>query len=75
MKKNKKKFNPDDFFTTIYVKDIAVKFEHLYKMDFKKVSLNQELIKLNYEIISKDYKDFSSSSLADYYDFEVDQIV
>jgi len=75
MKKGKKPFNPDNFFTTFTVKDIVPRFEKLYKMDFKKVSLNEELIKLNYEIISKEYKDFTSSSLADYYDFEVDEIV
>ncbi len=44
-------------------------------MNFKEISLNNELVKLNYEIISKEYKDFMSSSLADYYDFEVDEIV
>lgn len=75
MKKNSKPFNPDDFFATITVKDIAPKFEHLYKINFKETSLNEELTKLNYEIISKEYKDFMSASLADYYEFEVDEIV
>jgi type VI protein secretion system component Hcp len=75
MKKEKETFNPDDFFTTTTVKDIVPKFEHLYQMNFKEISLNNELVKLNYEIISKEYKDFMSSSLADYYDFEVDEIV
>ncbi|RXJ66794.1 hypothetical protein CRV08_12060 [Halarcobacter ebronensis] len=75
MKKTSKPFDPDDFFTTTKVKDIAVKFEHLYKINFKETSLNKELIKLNYEIISKEYKDFMASSLADYYEFEVDEIV
>lgn len=75
MKKTKEPFNPDDFFTTITVKDVVPKFEELYKMNFKEVSLNEELTKRNYEIISKEYKDFMASSLADYYEFEVDEIV
>ncbi|WP_320035390.1 hypothetical protein ACMC56_15895 [Campylobacterota bacterium DY0563] len=75
MKKAPKAFNPDDFFTTLTVKDVVPKFEELYTLNYKEISLNEELTKRNYEIISKEYKDFMSASLADYYEFEVDEIV
>ncbi|WP_321312965.1 hypothetical protein [Halarcobacter sp.] len=75
MKKGTKPFNPNDFFTTQTVKDIVPKFEELYTLNFKEISLNEELTKRNYEIISKEYKDFMFASLADYYEFEVDEIV
>lgn len=75
MKKGSKPFNPNDFFTTQTVKDIVPNFEELYTLNYKEISLNEELIKRNYEIISKEYKDFMSASLADYYEFEVDEIV
>jgi hypothetical protein len=32
-------------------------------------------IPLNYEIISKDYKDFISSNIEDYFDFEIDAVI
>jgi hypothetical protein len=75
MKKEKKPFNPNNFFKRHTVEDIAPKFPHLEEIDFKITSLNEELIKLNYEIISKEYSDFLFSSLCDYYMFEIDEIV
>ncbi len=75
MKKGSKPFNSNDFFTTQTVKDIVPNFEELYTLNFKEISLNEELTKRNYEIISKEYKDFMSASLADYYEFEVNEIV
>jgi len=71
----KKPFNPDDFFSVKTVEDIAPKFEHLHNLDFQEISLNDELIKLNYEIVSKDYQDKSFKTLEEYYSFEVDEIV
>ena len=58
--KNKTKvpFNPDDFDTSITVKELTKKFPYLLDLDYKKVSLTNEIIPLNYEIFSKDYKDF-----------------
>lgn len=71
----KKAFNPDDFFTTITVKEIIPKFEQLKTMDFTKVSLNEELTRLNYEVVSKEYKDFEFSDVEAYGDLVVDTIV
>ena len=34
-----------------------------------------EIIPLNYEIISKDYVDFTSSKIEDYFHFEVDAVI
>lgn len=68
-------FNPDDFFTTIKIEDIKDKLVHLKDTDFSKISLNEELVKLNYEITSKEYKDFLYKDLEEYFDFEVDTIV
>ncbi len=68
-------FNPDDFFKTITVQDILEKFPQIAKKDFSKISLNEELIKLNYEITSQEYKDFISNDVKDYYHFKVDEIV
>ncbi|MDZ7817374.1 MAG: hypothetical protein U5K55_01660 [Aliarcobacter sp.] len=75
--KNKTKvpFNPDDFDTSITVKELTKKFTHLLDLDYKKVSLANEIIPLNYEIISKDYVDFFSSDIKDYFDFEVDAVI
>lgn len=75
--KNKTKvpFNPDDFDTSITVKELTIKFPHLLDLDYKKVSLANEIIPLNYEIFSKDYKDFFSSNIEDYFDFEVDAVI
>jgi hypothetical protein len=71
----KKPFNPNDFFDTVTVKDIANKFPELLDMDFKEFSLNDELVKRNYELISRDYVDKKYSSLKDYFDLEVDPVV
>ena len=75
--KNKTKvpFNPDDFDTSITVKELTKKFTHLLDLDYKKVSLANEIIPLNYEIISKDYVDFFSSDIKDYFNFEVDAVI
>ena len=75
--KNKTKvpFNPDDFDSSITVKELTKKFTYLLDLDYKKVSLAKEIIPLNYEIISKDYKDCISSNIEDYFDFEVDSVI
>ena len=75
--KNKTKvpFNPDDFDSSITVKELTKKFPYLLDLDYKKVSLANEIIPLNYEIFSKDYKDFISSSIENYFDFEVDAVI
>jgi hypothetical protein len=75
--KNKTKvpFNPDDFDSSITVKELTKKFPYLLDLDYKKVSLANEIIPLNYEIFSKDYKDFISSNIEDYFDFEVDAVI
>ena len=61
--KNKTKvpFDPDDFDTSITVKELTKKFPHLLDLDYKKVSLANEIIPLNYEIFSKDYKDLQKA--------------
>ena len=71
----KKPFNPDDFDTNLTVADVAKRFEKLADIDFTKVSLANEIIKLNYELISKDYEDLKYSDIKDYFDIEVDTIV
>jgi len=71
----KKPFNPNDFDTDLTVADIAQKFEQLKDIDFTKVSLANEITKLNYEVISKDYEDLKYSDIQHYYDIEVDTIV
>jgi hypothetical protein len=75
--KNKIKvtFDPNNFDTSITVKELTKKFPHLLDLDYKKVSLANEIIPLNYEIFSKDYKDFISSNIKDYFDFEVDAVI
>jgi hypothetical protein len=75
--KNKTKvpFNPDDFDTSITVKELTNKFKKLLDLDYKKVSLANEIISLNYEVISKDYVDFASSKIEDYFHFEVDAVI
>ncbi len=72
----KKPFNPNDFqdeILTVY--DLCEKYPKLLNQDYKKISLLNELIGLNYEIVSKDYVDFSSSEIKDYYHLEVDRVV
>jgi len=71
----KKPFNPNDFDTILSVEDVAERFETLLSMDFTKVSLADELIKLNYEVISASYEDKKHKNISDYYQIEVDQIV
>jgi len=39
------RFNPDDFFTTTTVKDIAPAFPHLEALDFSTCSLNDETMR------------------------------
>ncbi len=71
----KKAFNPDSFFTTTTIEDIKIKLKHLESIDFNKISLNEELTKINYEITSPKYKDFIYKNLDDYFSFEIDTIV
>jgi len=69
-------FNPDDFFNkSTTVEDIAPKYPELSGINFKEVSLNEELTARNYEITSPEYKDFLYSDLQEYYKFEIDTIV
>lgn len=71
----KKPFNPNDFFSVTTIKDIAPKFEQLHNLNYKEISLSNELIKLNYEITSPEYKDKSFETLEEYFEYEVDTIV
>lgn len=71
----KQPFNPNDFFNPTTLKDIEAKLSHLKEMDFKTVSLNEELTKINYEFTSSEYKDFMYSNIEEYLQFEVDTIV
>ncbi len=68
-------FDPNDFFTVMTIADIAPKFPELQEMDFSAVSLNTELTKRNYEIVSREYRDFQYSDLKEYYSLEIDTIV
>lgn len=68
-------FNPDDFFEEITVKDVAEQFPQLKEFDYSVESLNEKLVELNHEIISKEYKDKSFKNIEDYYSLEVDKIV
>ena len=71
----KKTFNPNDFNTDLTVADVAQRFDKLSNIDFTKVSLATEIIKLNYEVISKDYEDLKYADIKEYYEIEVDTIV
>ena len=51
--KTKVPFNPNDFDSFITVKELTEKFPQLLTQDYKKISLANEIISLNYEIISK----------------------
>lgn len=73
--KTKKAFNPNDFFTTKRVEDVATAFEQLKLLDYKKVNLADEITKYNYEITSKEYVPFGFSEIEAYYTLEVDTIV
>lgn len=73
--KTKVPFNPNDFDSFITVKELTEKFPQLLTQDYKKISLANEIISLNYEIISKNYVDFFSSNIEDYFHFEVDAVI
>jgi len=75
MKKEKKAFNPDDFNVDKKVKDVLNDFPKLIENDYTEVSLNLELTKLNYEIVSPEYEDKKYKSINDYLDLDVDYIV
>lgn len=70
-----KTFNPDDFFETKTVKDVVKEFPALDMFDYTHVSLNEKLIELNHEIISKEYVDRKFANIQSYFDMEVDKIV
>jgi len=73
--KTKKAFNPNDFFSTKRVEDVANSFEQLKALDYQKVNLADEITKYNYEITSKEYVAFEFSDIKAYYVLEVDTIV
>lgn len=70
-----KPFNPDNFDIDLKVKNVVVDFPQLLTNNYKEVSLNEELTKLNYEIVSPDYEDKKYSSIDEYLEFDVDYIV
>ncbi|ADG93235.1 hypothetical protein Arnit_1581 [Arcobacter nitrofigilis DSM 7299] len=74
-KKSKVPFDPNSFDSITTIGNIIENFPKLLSMDFSKTSLNEELSRLNYEIISSKYKDFQYSNIKDCYDYEVDKIV
>jgi hypothetical protein len=71
----KKTFNPDDFNIDVKVEDVVTKFPQLLEFDYKEVSLNDELTKLNYEIVDPNYMDKKYTSIDDYLTLDVDYIV
>jgi hypothetical protein len=71
----KKPFNPDNFDVDLKVKNVVEDFPQLLEFDYKKVSLNEELTKLNYEVVSPSYEDKKYSSINDYLELDVDYIV
>lgn len=71
----KKTFNPDSFDIDLKVKDVVAKFPQLLEFDYKNISLNDELTKLNYEVVSPSYEDKKYSSLDEYLELDVDYIV
>jgi len=75
MKKNKKPFNPNDFDTNLKVEDVVKDFPQLLESNYKEISLNEELTKLNYEVASRDYEDKKFESIDEYYNLDVDYIV
>ena len=71
----KEPFNPDNFDIDLKVKDVVEKFPQLLTCDYKTVSLNEELTKLNYEVVSPSYEDKKYSSIKEYLELDVDYIV
>lgn len=74
-KKSKLPFDPNSFDSITTIGEIIDNFPKLYSMDFSKVSLNDELTRLNYEVTSPEYKDFEMSDIKDCYHYEIDKIV
>ncbi|WP_419768971.1 hypothetical protein [Arcobacter sp.] len=74
-KKSKAPFDPNSFDSITTIGNIIENFPKLLSMDFSKISLNDELTRLNYEIISSEYKDFEYSNIKECYHYEVDKIV
>jgi len=75
MKKEKKPFNPNDFNVEKTVKDVLADFPQLKDNDYSQISLNEELVKLNYEIASREYQDKKYENIEDYFTLDVDYIV
>jgi len=74
-KKIKKAFNPDDFDIDVKVEDVVKDFPQLSQNDYTQVSLNLELVKLNYEVVSPEYKDLEFKNIEEYFPMDVDYIV
>lgn len=74
-KKSPLPFDPNAFDSITTIGEIIDNFPKLKTMDFSKISLNDELTRLNYEITSSEYKDFEFSDIKDCYHYEVDKIV
>ncbi len=75
MKKEKNSvFVPDDS-PLPTVKYLSEKFDFLNTLDFTKISLADEIIKLNFEIVSREYEDLKYANIEDYFHIEVDMIV
>ncbi|MEA2029043.1 MAG: hypothetical protein U9N49_08715 [Campylobacterota bacterium] len=68
-------FNPDDYTSIITVEEVSKKFPNLATLDYTQTSLAQELIKLNYEVVSSAYSDLKYQDIKEYFDIEVDKIV
>jgi len=71
----KKTFNPDSFDIDLKVSDVVERFPQLLENNYKKVSLNEELTKLNYEVVTPTYEDKKYSSINEYLKLDVDYIV
>lgn len=75
MKNDKNKvFVPDDS-PLPTVKYLSEKFPFLSSLDFTKISLADEIIKLNFEVVSREYEDLKYANIEDYFHIEVDMIV
>ena len=68
-------FDPNAFDTYLTIEELILKFDFLKEMDFTKISLKEELVNLNYEIISPEYEDKAFENIEEYYYLEVDEIV